>query len=118
MKTRNCQGREPPLGTSGASLLSWTLHGVTAMALAGRGPLLSDAPAAGVCSGPHGPRVICPRITPGGGHWTEPISPPAGRVTDVSTRSWSLHSHRQGCCQFSFFNFGFAGPSSPCMGFY
>ena len=55
MKTRNCQGREPPSGTSGASLLSWTLRGVTAMALAGRGPLLSDAHAAGVCSGPHGP---------------------------------------------------------------
>ena len=40
---------------------------------------------------------------------------PAGRVTDVSMRSWSLHAYRQDCCQLSFFlfflNFGFAGSS-------
>lgn len=44
------------------------LGGVTTMALAGRGHLLSDARAAGACSGTRGPRVIGPPITPGGGH--------------------------------------------------
>lgn len=38
------------------------------MALVERGHLLSDARAAGVCSGTRGPRVIGPPITPGGGH--------------------------------------------------